>query len=81
MVLGYDDEKKEAIVEQRNRFFLNDELEILSPSAPSKTFIVDQIRNENGEQQNSAPHPQQILRIPCTFELKKYDLLRKERQL
>lgn len=81
MVLGYDGEKKEAIVEQRNRFFLNDELEILSPTAPSRTFIVEQIRNENGEQQNSAPHPQQILRIPCTFELKKYDLLRKEKQL
>jgi putative protease len=64
-------------VEQRNRFFKGDELEILSPDA-SGAFVVERIVNDEGEEQESAPHPQQVLFINCGFGLKEGDMLRKK---
>jgi putative protease len=76
-VLGYDAEKKLLNIEQRNRFFKGDTLEILSPDC-SGTFTVAHIYNDEGQEQDQAPHPQQILNIPCEYALKRGDMLRKK---
>ena len=73
------EDQKDGIVkiEQRNKFLLGDRLEVLSPGMQNAAFNVDKIINEEGGEQESAPHPQQILRISCGLPLKKGDILRK----
>ncbi len=64
-------------IEQRNKFFLGDTLEILSPKIQNAAFTVDEIINEEGAHQENAPHPQQVLYLKCTLPLKKGDIMRK----
>lgn len=77
VVLGYNAETRTALVEQRNRFFVGDELRILSPKDVTRSFTVMSITDENGELQTSAPHPCQRLLISCDEPVKEGDILRK----
>lgn len=66
-------------IEQRNRFKVGDELEILSPSNSfNKTFVVENIENDCNEQLAVAQRVQEILTINTPFELKVGDLLRRK---
>ena len=67
------------LIEQRNRFFAGEELHVLSPNLDFCSFKVNKIINLDGEEQLSAPHPQQHVYIDCPFELKPGDILRVER--
>ncbi|WP_066647618.1 peptidase U32 family protein [Christensenella timonensis] len=64
-------------VEQRNKFSTGEMLEVLSPEIQGATFKVERIETLTGEMQESAPHPQQALRINCPYPLKPGDLLRR----
>ena len=67
-----------ALIEQRNRFIVGDELEILTPSENfNKKFIVEQLTDENGNQVTDAKNVQQKLFIKCPYQLNKGDILRK----
>ena len=66
-----------AAVRQRNRFAVGETLSILSPASCGLSFPVERIENEDGAEQSAAPHPMQILRIPCPYPVKKGDLLRR----
>lgn len=64
VVLDYDEATGRALVEQRNRFFVGDTIEIMSPG---KTFdLIENILlfDMNGNALESAPHAQQKLWIP-----------------
>lgn len=78
VVLDYNADTKTAFVEQRNRFFVGDELRILSLKDVTRSFTVMSIVDENNEQQTSAPHPCQKLFISCDEPLKPGDILRKK---
>jgi putative protease len=65
-----------AEVEQRNKFCVGDELEVLSPYSSGQKFTVGSIEGSGGPQ-DSAPHPQQLVRISCPVKLHKGDLLRR----
>ncbi len=77
VVLDYDESTQTALIEQRNRFFVGDELSILSPADVSRKFRVAFIRNESGETVDSAPHPREKLCIGSDELLKPGDILRK----
>jgi len=64
-------------IEQRNKFVIGDELEILSPTMAPVTFIVTRIVNEAGDDQDEAPHPKQVLILDCPFCLNENDILRR----
>lgn len=64
-------------VEQRNKFSIGEKLEILSPSVENAFFTVTQIMDMDGNMQDSAPHPQQMVRINCPYTLHEGDLLRR----
>ncbi len=64
-------------VEQRNKFSLGERLSVLSPHMPFCDFAVEEIRSEEGEAQEAAPHPQQVLWIPCPYDLHPGDMLRR----
>lgn len=76
VVLDYDSERKIAHVEQRNRFFDGDELHILAPKDVARAFRVNGIRSEEGEIQQSAPHPCQKLYIGCSEPVAPGSILR-----
>ena len=76
VVLDYDSERKIAHVEQRNRFFDGDELHILAPKDVARAFRVNGIRSEEGEMQQSAPHPCQKLYIGCSEPVAPGSILR-----
>ena len=63
-------------VQQRNFFREGDRTEVLSPSKFGRSFIVENMKNQNGELQSTAPHPQQILTMDCPYALEKGDMLR-----
>ena len=77
-VLTDSDEQGFAIIEQRNRFKVGDELEILSPTDSfNKKFIIEEMYNEKGEKVDDAKNVQERLKIRCPFKLSRYDILRK----
>lgn len=77
-VLTDSDEDGFVIIEQRNRFKVGDELEILSPTDSfNKKFVVTQMFNEKGEPVLDAKNVQEKLKIYCPVKLQKYDILRK----
>lgn len=76
VVLGYDEERGIAHIEQRNRFFDGDELSILSPGDVSRRFTVRGIKSEDGEDRNGAPHPCERLYIGCSERVECGDILR-----
>ena len=68
-----------AIVEQRNRFKVGDELEVLSPSDSfNKIIIVDEMFDDNGNRVVDASLVQQRLKLKTSLELRAGDILRKK---
>ena len=72
-----DDESGCAVIMQRNKFEVGDKIEILPVSGDSMEMTVTQMWNEEGISVQSAPHPEQILKLKTELPLKKFDMLRK----
>lgn len=64
-------------IEQRNIFYLGDELEVLSPHGDPWTFKVTGLWDAEGAEVEVARHAQQKLRIDCPKPLEPYSILRK----
>lgn len=65
-------------IEMRNRFKKSDVLEILSPSENfNKTFVVNEMYDEDGNEIVDAKIVQQKIRIKCEYDLREGDILRK----
>lgn len=79
LVVDYDDNLKVATIEQRNRVFKGEEVEILTPVGENYSIVLDQMWNEEGEEIEVAPHPQMIYKIKTQKPLKQYDMLVKEK--
>lgn len=77
IVKDYDSETKIATVEQRNRFFLGDEIEITGPKE-EVTMKVTEMWDEDMNPVEVAPHPQQILKIKMDVPVEENYILRKE---
>lgn len=74
-----DGDGEYVLVEQRNKFSVGDELEILSNDDNfNKKFIVIEIIDSKGESVESAKNVQEIVKIRCPYKLSKLDILRKE---
>lgn len=50
-------------VEQRNKFSVGDTVEIFGPGTPYYEEVIEEMYNEEGEAVESAPHPQEKLKI------------------
>ncbi|MEF9933822.1 MAG: U32 family peptidase [Clostridium sp.] len=79
IVVDYNEETKIATIEQRNRLFKGDKVEILSPKDDNYHLTLDVIWNEAGEEIETAPHPQMIFKIKCEKSLKPFDMIVKEK--
>lgn len=63
-------------IEQRNKFCVGDEIEIMKPNGQNLLTKVISICNEDGEEMESAPHPKQKLFLDLSVKPEKYDILR-----
>ncbi len=75
VVLESDGER--VLIEQRNRFFLSDTLEVLSPNSTGEKLKVEEMWDTDGNAIDSAPHPQQNIYIKSKLALRAGDILRK----
>ncbi|HEY4543415.1 MAG TPA: U32 family peptidase [Tissierellaceae bacterium] len=80
MVVDFDKETNIATVEQRNRTFKGDEIEIFGPHTKYFTQIIEKMWDENDNEIDVAPHAQQIFKIKVDQPIDKYYLIRKERK-
>ncbi len=65
---------------QRNRFFEGDELEVMIKGKEPIKITVNNLKNENGEKVENAPHPMMNFTIDCPFEIPAGSYLRMERK-
>lgn len=77
IVKDYDPETKIATIEQRNRFFKGDEIEITGPKN-EVTMVIEEMWDEDMNPIDVAPHPQQIVKIKMDVPVEEYYILRKE---
>lgn len=74
LVLSYNDGV--AIVEQRNKFSVGDEVEVFGPELEVKTFKIESIINSDEDSVDSASHAQEIVKIKIPFEVHENDIIR-----
>ncbi len=77
MVLDYNEDTKMATIEQRNRMFLGDEIEIFGPGRDFITQKIEYMTNDKDEEIEVAPHAQQIIKIRMDQPVSEYYMLRK----
>lgn len=81
MVKGVEPETGFALVEQRNKFSIGDEIEIFGPGIPFTKEVITEMYNQEGEPVESAPHPQQIIKLKLSTPVKENYILRMKKQL
>ena len=64
-------------VRQRNPFRVGQTLELMSPHAPIRSFPVESLTTEGGEKRDDAPHPNELLTLPCPYPAAEGDFLRR----
>ncbi len=77
--LGFVEELAEGIchIHQRNKFSVGEEIEIMRPNGENTLAKVLEIKDDQGNSVESAPHPQQSLWIKLSALPEKYDILRR----
>ena len=65
-------------IEQKNKFSVGEEIEVMKPDGRNILVTVKRIKDEDGNEMESCPHPKQILYIDLGIELDKYDIIRRK---
>lgn len=80
--LGIVGEEREGLyrIEQRNKFSVGEEIEVMKPNGENHIVTVKRIVDEDGNEMESAPHPKQILYIDLGETLEQYDILRRKEE-
>lgn len=71
------DERGFACLEQKNKFYTGDSIEIMKPDGRDIPVIVEDMEDEEGNPIESCPHARQRFRVRLSETPEKYDLLRK----
>lgn len=79
-VLDFDEDTMVATVEQRNKMVLGDDIEVFGPYTDFWEQKLDYLKDEDGNDLESAPHPQQILKIKMAHPVSKNFMLRKRKE-
>jgi putative protease len=80
MVEDYDPETKIARLSQRNKFSVGEEVEILQPGKPFFKMKLRDMKNEDGEPIESAPHAVMTVYMPMDEPVVKGAMLRREKK-
>ena len=79
-IVGEQNEEGLYQIEQRNKFSVGEEIEVMKPNGENVVVTVKAIQDEKGAEMESAPHPQQILYIDLGQPLERYDILRRKEE-
>ena len=79
-VLDFDEDTMVATVEQRNKMVLGDDIEVFGPYTDFWEQKLDYLKDEDGNDLESASHPQQILKIKMAHPVSKNFMLRKRKE-
>ena len=77
-IVGDVDAENYIHLEQRNKFSVGEMIEIMKPDGENLAVRVEAILNEEGEAMESAPHPQQKLRVKLSGKADACDILRRK---
>ena len=70
-------ENGRTVCRQRNRFFEGEKLEVLQRGVEPYEITVTDLRDENGEKIDKAPHPMMTVSFECDRNIPADALLRK----
>lgn len=79
LVKSYDEKTGLAVVEQRNKMSLGDEIEVFGPYTDYFTQKIEVLLDEENQPIESAPHPQQIVKIKMDQPVLEKFMLRKQK--
>ena len=65
-------------IEQRNKFSVGETIEVMKPNGENVEVVVKRILTEDGVEQESAPHPKQVLYVDLGIKVDLYDILRRQ---
>lgn len=67
-------------IEQRNKFSVGEQAEVMKPDGRNVSVVVRAIRDEKGVPVESAPHPKQVLYVDLGNPFEQYDILRRKEE-
>lgn len=78
--LGIIGEEKDGTyrIEQRNKFSVGETIEVMKPNGDNIEVTVKRILTEDGVEQESAPHPKQVLYVDLGIQVDEFDILRRQ---
>lgn len=77
IVQGYN-EKDYVLLEQKNKFSVGETIEVMVPNGDNKLLTVKAIEDEDGNLQESAPHPKQMVYVDFGEKIPEGYLLRRK---
>jgi U32 family peptidase len=78
LVTAYDKSTGIATVEQRNRMFAGEEIEVVRPGKDYFKQKIRNMKNVDREDIDSAPHPQMVVYMPMDEEVEECTILRRQ---
>ncbi|MEQ8199209.1 MAG: U32 family peptidase C-terminal domain-containing protein, partial [Clostridiaceae bacterium] len=75
IVRSYDEATKTAVIEQRNRVFQGDKVEVLTPDKENYIIELNDMKDDKGEKIDVANRAQMIFSITVDAPLKEKDML------
>ena len=79
-IVGGTNEEGLYRIEQRNKFSVGEQIEVMKPDGENIEVTVKRIVDEEGNEMESAPHPKQVLYIDLGHPLEMYDILRRQEE-
>ena len=67
-------------IEQRNKFSVGEEIEVMKPNGDNIVVTVKRMVDEKGQEMESCPHPQQVFYVDLGMELDEFDILRRQEE-
>lgn len=77
-IVGEVDDQGRCAIEQRNKFTVGEQIEIMKPGGENVPVTVEAICDKEGNAMESAPHPQQRLWVTLSESPAPYDILRRQ---
>lgn len=75
-VEAYEKQSGRATLIQRNKAVNGDTAEIITPGGTARSFVLEDMRDQNGQPIDSAPHPKMLFSVKIPFDVKEGDIIR-----
>lgn len=79
-IIGEKNQEGYYRLEQRNKFSVGDEIEVMKPDGRNLMVTVKGIQDEEGKEMESCPHPKQVIYVNLGEGLEENDILRRKEE-